>query len=894
MKQNLLKVMSLCIMLIMAMCAKAENVERIIYYTDFTNWEEATAATSFNITPKFSSAVSVTTTDGVTIAPSTASSATKGPVSFAAGSTSSITTGVFANVTTVTITETVGKSSNNGIKIEAKGEGDADWVTLTETTVTKKSEISVAVNRNNVQLRFSNANTTKVLYFQELTIQGEVDKSIVPALASIKANDKYLDLAGFTEQQDLSMQMNLELSKSANMISATNPVEVTPSVGSVKSPTYEGDATSCKVTIVVTNGTTANDVMYILNVTQKPDYTVTYKDVYTGEVLATQTVEKDDIIGSFPSISVGPDQKLRGFYAQEVYVTKEGQRFDSYYKITPDIVVTGDITYYVILNNIETSNDSRHEYIFNDYINGQLNPYFYMEDHEGIEVTSGDAAFSGAAHGWLFKAGTQVTLQHSDGAQIAFYLCANNGNDATISVGSQEVKAKATDNYSTTFKVSGESTVVTFNADTYLHAIKITNNIGTRVKDENGYLQVASGDGDALLAAIEQANNTGDVKIYLPDGTYDFGKTVLTSITANNISIIGESMDGTVIRNAQDYIKEGINLTATIHNKAENLYMQDLTLQNALDYYGSTSGAARAVCLTDQGVKTICKNVKLLSYQDTYYSHRASQYYWEDSEIHGTVDYVCGDGDVVYNRVKFVNENRVKSATPNGETTTAAPNTSASCTWGYVMLDCTIDVKSKTFNFGRSWGGNSSLRYIRTTLNQPELLIGSRFTVGGMNVAAYAFYEYGTKNSVGEVICPATNVLTFTHSSGNRKYETIIGADDFAGVPATADGYTLDAIFGDWHPDAIAAQAVPSIDDTDGVYLVNGSIVTELPSGTNMVRKANERGGFGPAKEITPTGVNIVEAAPEAKAAEGAFVIGDKVVIIKDGKQFTAAGARIK
>jgi pectin methylesterase-like acyl-CoA thioesterase len=485
-------------------------------------------------------------------------------------------------------------------------------------------------------------------------------------------------------------------------------------------------------------------------------------------------------------------------------------------------------------------------------------------------------------------------LQHSDGAQVAFYLCANNAADATISVGSETINAKATDNYSKAVKVSGTSTVVTFNANTYLHAIKVTNNIDARIKDENGYLQVAAGDGDALLAAIEQANNAGNVKIYLPNGTYDFGETVLTSITADNISIIGESMDGTIIRNEPESIKEGINLTATIHNKAANLYMQDLTLQNALDYYGSKSGAGRAVCLTDQGENTICKNVKMLSYQDTYYSHKASKYYWEDSEIHGTVDYICGDGDVVYNRVLFVNENRNASSTPNGETTTAAPYTSASCTWGYVMLDCTIDVKSKTFNLGRSWGGNSSLRYIRTTLNQPETLLSSRFTIGGMNVAAYAFYEYGTKNAAGNVICPASNVVTFTHASGNRSYETIIGAEGFTGTPATAEGYTIDAIFGDWHPDQIAAQAIPSTSDTEGVYLVNGSIVTELPTGTNMVRKANGRGGFGPETQIDITAVEMVEASEKAKAAEGAFVVDGKVVIVKNGKQFTAAGARIK
>lgn len=43
-----------------------------------------------------------------------------------------------------------------------------------------------------------------------------------------------------------------------------------------------------------------------------------------------------------------------------------------------------------------------------------------------------------------------------------------------------------------------------------------------------------------------------------------------------------------------------------------------------------------------------------------------------------------------------------------------------------------------------------------------------------------------------------------------------------------------------------------------------------------------------------PTAIEAVEANAEVHPVEGAFVIGDKIVIVKDGKQFTAAGARIK
>jgi ribosomal protein L24 len=43
-----------------------------------------------------------------------------------------------------------------------------------------------------------------------------------------------------------------------------------------------------------------------------------------------------------------------------------------------------------------------------------------------------------------------------------------------------------------------------------------------------------------------------------------------------------------------------------------------------------------------------------------------------------------------------------------------------------------------------------------------------------MNTAADGFYEYKTVDENGIVISPASNVIKFTHSSGNKEYETIL------------------------------------------------------------------------------------------------------------------------
>ena len=158
-------------------------------------------------------------------------------------------------------------------------------------------------------------------------------------------------------------------------------------------------------------------------------------------------------------------------------------------------------------------------------------------------------------------------------------------------------------------------------------------------------MYIPQGDVKALLVAIEVANKKNaekDSKPFynlIPDGFYDLGVTVLTKITGHNIALIGQSMDGTIIQNKPDIKQEGISKTAVFVNRGSNNYFQDLTLKNDLDYYAAGS-AGRAVTLQDKGTHTICNRVCLLSYQDTYYSDNdLCQHYFQDSEIHGTVDF---------------------------------------------------------------------------------------------------------------------------------------------------------------------------------------------------------------------------------------------------------------
>ena len=318
----------------------------------------------------------------------------------------------------------------------------------------------------------------------------------------------------------------------------------------------------------------------------------------------------------------------------------------------------------------------------------------------------------------------------------------------------------------------------------------------------------------ALLTAIELANKKNAEKdskplyILIPDGFYDLGATVLTKITGHNIAMIGQSMDGTIIQNKPDVKNEGISKTAIFQNRGTNNYFQDLTLKNALDYYAAGS-AGRAVTLQDKGTHTICNRVRLLSYQDTYYSDNdQGVHYLQDSEIHGTVDFVCGDGDVWFERCKIVTEKR--TADGSGRNVIAAPKTSKT-QWGYIFNHCTVENIVSNFEYARGWNGTPHCIWLHTTLLTPERLNPTRFDYHGMNTVQNDFKEYGTMDAQGRDITPNTNVITYTMTKkkqegdkeivteSNYTDETILGAE-------RAATYTIENVFGNWHPDKIITK----------------------------------------------------------------------------------------
>ena len=799
--------------------------------------------------------------------------------------------------------------SNRGWKLEAKGDGDEDWVVLSDAVATTQqgTDVDVEVNRTNVQLRWTNLNASQNAYMMEIDIYGMVDMSLTPSLGNITVNGAVYAAADiFDEQPDGIFAATVEISKLQKMISESNPLtDVTASNGNIKSTEYSSDNKgNAVVTIVVeANGAEAT---YVLTVVYKPDFTLTYYGV-SGSVIGTQTVEKDAAIGNFScdyNEEIPTSYAFRGWYAKP----DGGRRF-----ATTD-VVTADFALYALVTPKETmSPDARYSYNLADQ-------YFYADDHEAF-MPEGNGKFHDGTHGWVFGEGDKLHLLVGGHAYINLGLCRYSAGDITISDAAGNVlKTMAaqveSDGQSGSYEYTGDATTLTltFSATAYIHNVLIINDANSNIKkDDNGYFTVKAGDADNLLAVIEianaQASADSRTKIFVSAGTYDLGKTCLTRISGNNISLIGEGMDKTIIVNAPEVANEGIGTTATILITGQNAYLQDLTLQNALDYYSAAS-AGRAVCLQDKGARTICKNVKMLSYQDTYYSNANKQFYWETSEIHGTVDFICGNGDVFFNKCILVCESRKKDE-KNGEATITAPYTDASNTFGYVFDGCTIENKASKFNFGRAWGGVPRLAFLNTTLNQPSEIAATRFTASGMNVVADKFVEYNSVNAEGTVVSPATNIVKFVKDSKSNEMETIITSEQAA-------SYSLDKVFTDWTPAALASQveiSSPSIADgklswkavegasayaivaDDKVKAIvdanTTSYVVDNPEAEYAVRAANEMGGFGtPAVASPGAGINSLNADSNtsaeihtlagvrvSKASKGVYIICNKKIV---------------
>lgn len=322
------------------------------------------------------------------------------------------------------------------------------------------------------------------------------------------------------------------------------------------------------------------------------------------------------------------------------------------------------------------------------------------------------------------------------------------------------------------------------------------------------YVVTKDGDIDAAIAAANAKTGTDRFYIFVPDGEYHIGSKNTNEKTetlkTNNISLIGQSQEGVTIWNKPT--EGGLKKTATLHlyKTATDFYAQDLKLGNRFDYAAAKSAnkAGQAAAFHDQGNRTIMKNVSLISYQDTYCSENSfadSRAYFENCDIAGVMDLICGDGNIWFEKCNIIHRDR------SGNNIVAAEQGEVQ-EWGYVFNNCTIKTETenpeqhKDYNWtlARPWNNSPACTFLNTTMETlPKLTGWGRMETGRI----IRFHEYRSMDATGNLIPLSTRSLTAC-APGAGSEECVLSQQE-------ADTYTKRNALGGsdgFEPDKLCAQ----------------------------------------------------------------------------------------
>ena len=263
--------------------------------------------------------------------------------------------------------------------------------------------------------------------------------------------------------------------------------------------------------------------------------------------------------------------------------------------------------------------------------------------------------------------------------------------------------------------------------------------------------QDGTGDYTTLQAAIDAAPE-GRGKawlIFVKNGEYR--EHIDIPAKKPFMHIIGQQRDKTVILNdnlsgGETAKNVGIDLGATVTVKANDVFFENITLENE---YGHVQQAGpQALALNTGGDRICLNNVALLSYQDTWIttSTQTNRHYIKNSLIEGAVDFIYNGGDV------YLDGDTLEINRPSGGYI-VAPNHTADTKWGYVfqnnILRAHPGVDVKDVWLGRPWHNQPKTVFInlQTYINIPAK--GWYNTMGGLPVL---WADYNTVDANGNPV----------------------------------------------------------------------------------------------------------------------------------------------
>lgn len=361
------------------------------------------------------------------------------------------------------------------------------------------------------------------------------------------------------------------------------------------------------------------------------------------------------------------------------------------------------------------------------------------------------------------------------------------------------------------------------------YEIKLEKRLYDAVVDKNG-----NGDYITVQEAIDAAPSELDKPylIFITNGEYE--EYVMIPKKKNFIHLIGQDKDKTIIKYKVTVSKENVTdkypenpWDYSYLNPANNMsseqcavmvifgndfYAENLTLENTWGTENQSGPQADALCTRVDRIAFF--NCKLLSFQDTWWVHQATndisaRNYADNCWIEGAVDYVYGSANLLVENSTLYNV-RAGSVLTAGSQYEGTP-------WGHVFKDCIMDgndaAKSQGNFFGRPWHNAPKELFINVDCRIPMDPAGWQ----DMNTSPGLFAVYNVTDKDGQPLSTEQWKRDYTFKDESREEVTVHYDGKFELTADEAAKYTYENIITSpdgWNPKAFyTSEKLPAVEN---------------------------------------------------------------------------------
>ncbi|GAA3269318.1 RICIN domain-containing protein [Dactylosporangium vinaceum] len=245
-----------------------------------------------------------------------------------------------------------------------------------------------------------------------------------------------------------------------------------------------------------------------------------------------------------------------------------------------------------------------------------------------------------------------------------------------------------------------------------------------------------SGQYSTIQAAVDAvpAGNTTRRVITIKAGTYRESVVIPANKPYITFQGLGSGPSNTVIVNDKPASTAGTTGSATVYVQSRDFQATNLTFSN--DYDEAANGSSQALALALYGDRAVLKNVRVTADQDTLLIYNSARAYVANSYIEGTVDFIYGNGQAVFNACSIYEKRST------GGPLTAA-NTPSTQTYGFLVYRSTITgATNNTTQLGRPWGAAAQVTYRESSLSATIATAQPWIDMSSNSWKNARFYEY--------------------------------------------------------------------------------------------------------------------------------------------------------